>query len=218
MFFASRHYRLFIFQRSTLTGARSWQWPANLGTKTENHFDVDEILNQFVDIDTLALENIIDPNDGTDDEMSLMKPSQYYTIDNLPVNMSNSSKFNVISLNAQSINAKFDILLTFLEVARQQNITLHVICIQETWVDEKSDLSLYQIEGYTCISQGKRCSSHGGLITYVDSKFNTSVMDIKINSPIWEGLFVAIQDIETEKEIVVGNIYHPHMIMIIIKM
>ena len=138
-----------------------------------------------------------------------MKPSQYYTIDNLSVNMSNSRNFNVISLNAQSINAKFDSLLMFLEVARQQNIMLHVICIHETWLDEKSDLSLYQIEGYTCISQCKRCSSHGGLITYVKSQLNTSVMDIKINSPIWEGLFVAIQDIETEKEIVVGSIYRP---------
>ena len=132
-----------------------------MGTQTENYFDADEILNQFGDINTLALENIIDPNDGTDDEMTLMKPSQYYTIDNLPVNMSNFSNFNVISLKAQSINAKFDSLLTFLEVARQQNIMLHVLCIQETWLEEKSDLSLYQIEGYTCISQGKRCSSHG---------------------------------------------------------
>ena len=150
-----------------------------MGTQTENNFDADE----FGDINTLALENLIDPNDGTDDEMTLMKPSQYYTIDNLPVNMSNSNNFNVISLNAHSINANFDSLLTFLEVAHQQNIMLHVICIQETWLDEKSDLSLYQIEGYTCISQGKRCSSHGGLITYLDSQFNTSVMDIKINSP-----------------------------------
>ena len=127
----------------------------------------------------------------------------------LPAKMSHSGNFNVISLNAQSINAKSDSLLTFLEVTCQQNIILHVICIQETWLDEKSDLSLYQIEGYTCISQGKRCSSHGGLITYVDSQFKTSIMNIKNDSPIWEGLFVGVKEMETEKEIVVGNIYRP---------
>ena len=202
---ASRHNRLVVF----LTGALSWHWYANMGTPIENHLGADEILNQFGDINTLALENIIDPSDGTDEEMTLMIPSQYYTIDSLPVKMSHSSNFNVISLNAQSINAKFDSLLTFLEVTRQQNIIIHVICIQESWLDEKSDLSLYQIEGYTYISQGKRCSSHGGLITYVDSQFNTSIMNIKNDSPIWEGLFVAVKNMETEKEIVVGNIYRP---------
>ena len=180
-----------------------------MGTPIENHLGADEILNQFGDINTLALENIIDPSDGTDEEMTLIMPSQYYTIDSLPVKMSHSSNFNIISLNTQSINAKFDSLLTFLEVTRQQNIIIHVICIQESWLNEKSDLSLYQIEGYTCISQGKRCSSHGGLITYVDSQFNTSIMNIKNDSPIWEGLFVAVKDMETEKEIVVGNIYRP---------
>ena len=139
-----------------------------------------------------------------DEEMTLMIPSQYYTIDSLPVKMSYSGNFNVIILNAY-----LDSLLTFLEVTRQQNIILHVICIQETWLDEKSDLSLYQIEGYTCISLGKSCSSHGGLTPYVDSQFNTSIMNIKNGSPIWEGLFVAVNDMETEKEIVVGNIYRP---------
>ena len=123
--------------------------------------------------------------------------------------MSNSGNFNVFSLSAQSNNAKFDSLLTFLEVTRQQNIILYVICIQETWLDEKSDSSLYSVEGYTCISQGKQCSSHRGLITYVDSQFKTSIMDIKNDSPIWEGLFVAVKDMETENEIVVGNIHRP---------
>ena len=112
-----------------------------MGTPIENHLGADDILNQFGDINTLALENIMDPSDGTDEEMTLMILSQYYTIDNFPVKM--SQNFNVISLNAQSINAKFDSLLTFLEVTRQQNIIIHDICIQETWLDEKSYLSLY---------------------------------------------------------------------------
>ena len=150
-----------------------------MGTRNEIHLGADEILKQFGDINTLALDNIIDPSDESDEEMTLMIPSQYYTVDNHPVKMSCSGNFNVISLNAQSMNAKFDSLLILLEIARQQNITIHVMCIQESWLDENCDLSLYQIEGYTCISQGKRCSSHGGLMTYVNSQYNTSVIDVK---------------------------------------
>ena len=100
-----------------------------MGTPTENHLGADEILNQFGDINTLTLDNIIDPSDGTDEEMTFMIPSQYHTIDILPAKMSHSVNPNVISLNAQSINAIFDSLLTCLEVTRQQNIILRVICI-----------------------------------------------------------------------------------------
>ena len=78
--------------------------------------------------------------------------------------------------------------------------------VQESWLDENCDLSLYHIEGYTCISQGKRCSSHGGLMTYVNSKYNTSVIDVKNDSPIWGSLFVTVKDMDIGKKFVVGNI------------
>ena len=56
-------------------------------------------------------------------------------------------------------------------------------------------------------SQGKQCSSHGGLITYINTNINVSVMNIEITSPIWEGLFVKIQGMENTKDIIIGNIY-----------
>ena len=209
MLYSSQCNWLAIFRNSLLTGARSWYWTVNMGTRNEIHLGADEILKQFGDINTLALDNIIDPSDESDEEMTLMIPYQYYTVDNLPVKMSHSGNFNVISLNAQSMNAKFDSLLILLEIARQQNITIHVMCIQDSWLDENCDLSLYQIEGYTCLSQGKRCSSHGGLMTYVNSQYNTSVIDVKNDSPIWESLFVTVKDMDIGKGFVVGNIYRP---------
>ena len=83
------------------------------------------------------------------------------------------------------------------------------MCIQESWLDENFDLSLYQIEGYTCIPQGKRCSSHDGSMTYVHSQYNTFVIDVKNDSPIWESLFVTVKYMDIGKEILVGNIYRP---------
>ena len=112
--------------------------------------------------------------------MTFMIPYQYYKIDNLHVKMSRTGNSNVISLNAQSINAKYDSLLTLLEIAHKQNVTIHVMSKQKTWLDENCDLYLYKIEGYTCISHGKWRSSHGGLKTYVNSKLNTSVVDVKM--------------------------------------
>ena len=47
-------------------------------------------MNQLGDINTLALDNIIDPSDESGEEMTLRIPSQYYTVDNLPVKMSSS--------------------------------------------------------------------------------------------------------------------------------
>ena len=192
----------------------------------------DETLNQFADINTLALENMIDPSDGTDEEITLMIPSKYYTIDSLPVKMSHYVNFNVISGRLRPalhcspiIPAQF--MLYQPECAKHQCKiwqSTHISgryspteCYPSCHMYTRNlarwkiyhDLSLYQFKGYTCISQGKRCSSHGGLITYVDSQFNTSMMDIKNDSPIWERLFVAVKDIETGKEIVVGNIYRP---------
>ena len=102
-------------------------------------------------------------------------------------------------------------IVAFLEIVKQQNVHFHAICLQETWLSENSDLSLLQLNGFTCFSQGKQCSSHGGLITYIDTNINASVINMEITSPIWEGLFVKIQGMENTKDIIIGNIYRPHL-------
>ena len=175
---------------------------------TDNCLPFDEILTHFDNLDSLRLENIIDTSDD-DGEINLIKPSLYYSIDNLPFHTKNHDRLNILSLNAQSINSKFDSLVTFLEIARKQNVYFHAICLQETWLSDQSDLSLFQIDGYRCFSQGKRCSPHGGLITYINSQLNASVIDIENDSAVWEGLFVLVKDINNEKEIAIGNIYRP---------
>ena len=138
-----------------------------------------------------------------------MRPSHYFAIEELPIHLHTVGNFNILSLNTESINAKFDAFVAFLEIAKQQNVHFHAICLQETWLSKKSDLSLLQLNGFTCFSQGKQCSSHGGLITYIDTNINASVINMEITSPIWEGLFVKIQGMENTKDIIIGNIYRP---------
>ena len=51
-----------------------------------------------------------------------------------------------------------------LEIMNQQNIWPDVILIQESWLRDDDYLNMIQIEGYTCINQGYKCSRHGGLV------------------------------------------------------
>ena len=90
----------------------------------------------------MRLEDILDPND-----IPVLFNWQ------LSVLRKGTRKINVLSLNAQSINSKFDSILVLLECAKAQNIYFHVICIQETWLNDNSDLSLFNIDGYNCYFQ-----------------------------------------------------------------
>ena len=53
------------------------------------------------------------------------------------------------------------------------------------------------------------CSSHGGLAIYISEKFNCSTIDLNINSQIWEGQFIEIENIESNKSLIIGNVYRP---------
>ena len=68
----------------------------------------------------------------------------------------------MLSLNCQSINAKFEKLNFFLADVNIECPT-SVICIQESWAHENVDMSL--------IFENRRLSTHGGLIMYIHDDF-----------------------------------------------
>ena len=47
------------------------------------------------------------------------------------------------------------------------------------------------------------------LVTYIGTNLNASGINVKITSSIWKGLFVKIQSMESARDIIIGNIYHP---------
>ena len=78
-----------------------------------------------------------------------------------------------MSLNCQSINAKFNELQIIVEEIC--NNLLSVICLQESWLKESSDFSLYNLANYKLINQFRtECSDHGGLMTYIHDIFDVS--------------------------------------------
>ena len=92
---------------------------------------------------------------------------------------------------------------------KSKDYEFDVICLQETWLSDDSDITLYQIQGYHLISQGKICSEHGGLAIYFSTKLNFDAINMNINSQIWEGQFIEISNMETNKLIIIGNVYRP---------
>ena len=79
--------------------------------------------------------------------------------------------------------------------------------MQETWLEEGADLSLFQIPGYDCVAKGKYCSAHGGLITYVHNNYSYDICNLSITSNLWEGLLLKVT--VNKKPVYVYNIYRP---------
>ena len=103
-----------------------------------NAVDPEAVLMQHGGITDKDFAKII--NEGSDDdEIELISYSPYYLSNCLPTHLANGDKsFSVLSLNAQSILAKFTGLQVMLELFAYQNIHFHAICIQESLIHDDS--------------------------------------------------------------------------------
>ena len=144
-----------------------------------------------------------------ENEIDIVNHSPYYSIENVHSALNKTDSFKMISLNVQSIFAKFSSIEAFLQNLHEKNAEPDVICIQESWLNNNSDLSLIQLDDYNCISQGHRCTVHGGLITYIKKKYKIKKIDYSLESNIWEGLFVELSEDNTSNKVLIGNVYKP---------
>ena len=146
------------------------------------------------------------------DEPNIFQHSKYYhDEDFIDLLKTKQNQLTILSLNCQSINAKFEQLKIYIEKYNSHcsNNTIHVICLQETWLTAESDLSLLQLNGYNLISTPRSCSAHSGLAIYLAEHLSYEVIDVT-SSDIWDGQFMKIYvDVNNEKHLVIGNIYHP---------
>ena len=79
--------------------------------ENNNEIPADEILSRYRDTINFHLDNIIDPPND-DGEMILFKPSPCYGINCLPRSLDQiPGQLIILSINAQSLNAKYDELL-----------------------------------------------------------------------------------------------------------
>ena len=173
----------------------------------------DEILKNFGGLDKNNLDFILNKNIDQDDN-SLnnlrLKTSYYYSHNTFIETLCKKRGcFSILSLNCQSLNAKFDSLLILIDELKQHNIEIGAICLQETWLSEDADMTLFQIPNFNLIIQGKHCSQHGGLAIYLNELYKYETINLPDKSKIWEGLFIKIPRNTNGKNIYLGNIYRP---------
>ena len=111
-----------------------------------------EILCNYGGIQQNSLSHIVGELDDTDlenGEPELFENSHYMDEDGMAhIFSTNSNKITVLSLNCQSIFAKFEEINIYVNSLRQKGIFFNVICLQETWIAENMDISLLNIDGY----------------------------------------------------------------------
>ena len=136
--------------------------------------------------------------------------SPYYSHDEFLKNIcKQKDNFCLLSLNCQSLNAKYDNICILLENLKKHNFYFSAICLQETWLREDADLSLFQIPGYTLVAQGTQISQHGGLAIYLHNNFTFNIFPIHEKSDTWEGLILKVYPTNNGKNIYIFNIYRP---------
>ena len=172
--------------------------------------DGNDFLEQYEGTDVNNLINTLRLNDDNN-EIATLKYSPYMDLNTIKKHLhENENLFTVFSLNAECINAKFAELHVLIDDLNAEHCTFCAICIQETWLNDNDDASMYSIPGYNMIHQGKICCGHGGLIIYLNDKYiHTVRKDIYKDSTVWEGLFIDIGGETVSKKITLGNIYKP---------
>ena len=86
-----------------------------------------------------------------------------------------------------------------------------VICLQESWLADNFEYSMFNLCNYSMIKQGKLCSEHGGLIIYVHDRYDISAPLTLIDSVSgWEYLCIEIsQKASYPQKYVIVNVYRP---------
>lgn len=153
----------------------------------------------------------LDSQEDTD-EPQIFQHSPYYNSQGfLNVLSQKSNNFTLLSLNCQSLSAKFEQIKSYIDLYNDFDCRLSAICLQETWLTADSDLSLFQIEGYNLVSSGKSCSAHGGVATFIHNRFKFNVLQECSNSDIWDGqtLEIYLDENNPSNKLILVNLYRP---------
>ena len=147
-----------------------------------------------------------------ENEVDLVQPSKYYDDQNFKIELNIiNNRLCLLSLNCQSINAKYKKLKMCLDDVNAQHL-ISVICIQESLAHEEMDMKYFSLPNYSLINANRRLNLHGGLIIYIHDDFAyTEISDsipISKTSTLFESLFIEIWKKTMSSEVLlIGNLY-----------
>ena len=170
--------------------------------------------NAFIDDGGLSkstsLTHLLNENDNMDsDNIEVIEHSSYYSDADFQSLLKLNNTLSIMSLNSQSINAKFDEIQLFIDIINTSG-SLGILCLQESWTDINEDISLFELPGYTLHHQGKQCCKHGGLFVYVHNRYKVEPLNINFQSTKWEGYCLKVSQTHPYlKHYVIANLYRP---------
>ena len=168
----------------------------------------ESMLENYGGLHINSLNHILSSNN--DEVPDVIQQSNYYDQESLAgVFTTNISSFNILSLNCESINAKIDEIKIKIKQWESVNCSFDAICLQESWLSNEADLSMFKLDNYKIISKGKTCSAHGGLVIYLHNSYRHKQILTNVKSDIWEGQFISVTTEKTNNNIIIGNVYRP---------
>ena len=95
--------------------------------------------------------NLITILDIDTNEIIQIPPSLYFEVDEL-ITLKHTTDANkqlsILSMNIQSIHAKFQELEVFIETLQNVDFKFNIICLQQCWLSEQTDYNYIQLPGY----------------------------------------------------------------------
>ena len=170
--------------------------------------------NAFIDDGGLSkstsLTHLLNENENMDsDNIEVIEHSPYYSDADFQSLLKLNNTLSIMSLNSQSINAKFNEIQLFIDRINTSG-SLGILCLQESWTDINEDISLFELPGYTLHHQGKQCCKHGGLFVYVHNRYKVEPLNINFQSTKWEGYCLKVSQTHPyPKHYVIANLYRP---------
>ena len=104
------------------------------------------------------------------------------------INRIGTDTCTIMSLNCQSLNAKFSNIKLMLDIFAEFNKPIQVLCLQETWLENSDliDMVQFHIDDYHLITKNRYASNQSGLAFYIHKNWNFKLKDDIIDSPFWD--------------------------------
>ena len=157
-----------------------------------------------------SLLNIINSIETDDKEPNIFQHSPYYENNALTdILKPKQNIFKILGLNCQSLPAKYDQLKIYIESLQEQDCSFDTICLQESWLGQEDDLSVFNLDSYNMISSNKKISLHGGLVMYIHKKHSfTKLEHISTGFTDWECQCIRVKSKnKSNNDFIIANIY-----------
>lgn len=131
----------------------------------------------------------------------------YFTEDNFCKTFNHSKDILGLSINIQSLHAKFSSLCELITIMCNNGITIGYIALQETWC---SNLDHFSIPGFTLLGKGRNSNKGGGVAVYINSTYDFEIL--KLDDFFHENLFESMSIkivISSNLKVILTNTYRP---------